>query len=130
MTSQPDLRLYLSLDVENLEDSVHFYTTLFGLPPTQLIPDYATFDVDKPALHLTLQPKTHCCLQGLNHMGLRLESLEEVEVLKSRLTTAGFKTGHYSNGQFITNVSDEPESTFWVRDPSKYRWEVSCTDKI
>ena len=39
-------KLHLSLDVESLDDSVRFYSTLFGLPPAALEPDYARFDLE------------------------------------------------------------------------------------
>jgi len=113
-------KFHLSLDVENLEDSVRFYATLFGVPPAKLKPDYAKFDVEKPAINLTMQPKSHCCLQGLNHMGLRMDTLEEVETVKTRLTTAGYTTEDEVNTTCCYALQDK----FWVRDPSKYRWEV------
>jgi catechol 2,3-dioxygenase-like lactoylglutathione lyase family enzyme len=112
-------RLDLSLDVESLNDSIDFYAALFGMPPIQVEPDYAVFDVQRPELRLTLQRKMHCCLQGLNHMGLRVGTMDEVEGVKTRLMAAGFP---------IRNELDVPNNGkragFWVRDPSKYRWEV------
>jgi catechol 2,3-dioxygenase-like lactoylglutathione lyase family enzyme len=113
-------KFHLSLDVENLEDTVRFYATLLGVPPAKLKPDYARFDVETPALNLTLQPKSHCCLQGLNHMGLRMDTREEVEAIKARLTAAGYLTEDELNTTCCYAVQDK----FWVRDPSKYRWEV------
>ena len=113
-------KFHLSLDVESLDDSVRFYATLFGVPPTKLKPDYARFDVENPAVNLTMQPKTHCCLQGLNHMGLRMNTLEEVEAIKVRLNAAGFATEDELNTTCCYAYQDK----FWVRDPSKYRWEV------
>ncbi len=120
MNPQINPKFHLSLDVESLDNSVRFYSTLFGVPPTKLKPDYAKFDVEKPAINLTMQAKTHCCLQGLNHMGLRMETLEEVETIKARLNAAGFTTEDELNTTCCYAVQDK----FWVRDPSKYRWEV------
>ena len=113
-------KFHLSLDVESLDDSVRFYATLFGVPPAKLKPDYARFDVDKPAINLTMQPRSHCCLQGLNHMGLRMDTMDEVNSVKTRLNAAGYKTEDELNTTCCYAVQDK----FWVRDPSKYRWEV------
>jgi catechol 2,3-dioxygenase-like lactoylglutathione lyase family enzyme len=113
-------KFHVSLDVESLDDSVRFYTTLFGVPPTKLKPDYARFDVENPPVNLTMQPKTHCCHQGLNHMGLLMNTLEEVEAIKVRLNAAGFATEDELNTTCCYAVQDK----FWVRDPTKYRWEV------
>ncbi len=113
-------KFHLSLDVESLDESVRFYATLFGMPPTKHKPDYAKFDVENPAVNLTMQVKTHCCLQGLNHMGLRMNTLEEVEAIKARLNASGFATEDELN----TTCCYAVQGKFWVRDPSKFRWEV------
>src|SRR3954467_7083752 len=79
------LKLHVSLDVKNLEESIRFYSTLFDMQPTKLRPGYAKFDAEFPAVNLALQQKEHCCLQGLSHMGIRVPSLAEVSATKSRL---------------------------------------------
>ena len=53
-------------------------------------------------------------------MGLRMKTLEEVETIKLRLNAAGFATEDELNTTCCYAVQDK----FWVRDPSKYRWEV------
>ena len=113
-------QFHLSLDVDNLEDSLRFYTTLLGVPPAKLKPDYAKFELQQPGLSLTMQPRSHCCLQGLNHMGLRMNTIEEVEAVKARLTDAGYATEDELNVTCCYALQDK----FWVRDPSRYRWEV------
>jgi catechol 2,3-dioxygenase-like lactoylglutathione lyase family enzyme len=113
-------KFHLSIDVESLDDSVRFYATLFGVPPAKLKPGYARFDVETPALNLTIQAKSHCCLQGLNHMALRMDTLEEVKAVRARLTAAGYTTEDELN----TTCCYAVQNKFWVRDPSKYRWEV------
>src|SRR5437764_11851533 len=72
------LKLHVSLDVNNIEESIRFYSALFDMQPTKLRPGYAKFDADFPAVNLALQEKDHCCLQGLSHMGIRVPSLVEV----------------------------------------------------
>src|SRR3954463_13904987 len=86
------LKLHVSLDVKNIEESIRFYSALFDMQPTKLRPAYAKFDADFPAVNLALQEKKHCCLQGLSHMGIRVPTLEEVAATKSRLEAAGYKT--------------------------------------
>src|SRR5207253_9202366 len=71
-------KVHVSLDVENVEESVRFYSTLFGTQPTKLKPPDAKFDLDHPAINLTMHEKKHCCLQGLSHMGIRVDSNEQV----------------------------------------------------
>jgi catechol 2,3-dioxygenase-like lactoylglutathione lyase family enzyme len=113
-------RFHLSLDVENLEESIRFYSTLLASPPTKLKPGYAKFDLENPAINLALQEKSHCCLQGLNHMGLRVQTSEEMLAVKRRLEAAGYLTRDETNTTCCYALQDK----FWVNDPSRYRWEV------
>src|SRR4051812_39041227 len=114
------LKLHVSLDVKNLEESIRFYSTLFDMQPTKLRPGYAKFDAEFPAVNLALQQKEHCCLQGLSHMGIRVPSLAEVSATKSRLNAAGFNTEDEMGSTCCSALQDK----VWVEDPSGYRWEV------
>src|SRR5256885_5642863 len=114
------LKLHVSLDVKNIEDSIRFYSALFDMKPTKLRPGYAKFDAGFPAVNLTLQEKTHCCLQGLSHMGIRVPSLDEVAATKERLNTAGYKTEDEMGSTCCSALQDK----VWVEDPTGYRWEV------
>jgi catechol 2,3-dioxygenase-like lactoylglutathione lyase family enzyme len=113
-------KLHISLDVENIDESVRFYSLLFNSSPTKLKRGYAKFDLEQPAVNLTMQQATHCCLQGLSHLGIRVESTADVLAYKERLTGAGL------------NVEDEMQTVcchalqdkIWVKDPSGYRWEI------
>lgn len=113
-------RFHVSLDVEDLEASVRFYSTLLASPPTKLKPGYAKFDLENPAVNLALQERSHCCLQGLNHMGLRVQTTEEMLAVKNRLEAAGYQTRDETNTTCCYALQDK----FWVNDPSRYRWEV------
>lgn len=113
-------RFHLSLDVENLDASIRFYSILLASPPTKLKPGYAKFDLENPAVNLALEEKSHCCLQGLNHMGLRVQTSEEMLAVKSRIEAAGYETRDETNATCCYALQDK----FWVNDPSRYRWEV------
>ena len=114
------LKLHVSLDVKNIEESTRFYSILFDMKPTKLRPGYAKFDADFPAVNLALQEKGHCCLQGLSHMGIRVPSLEQVAATKARLEAAGYKTEDEMGSTCCSALQDK----VWVEDPSGYRWEV------
>jgi catechol 2,3-dioxygenase-like lactoylglutathione lyase family enzyme len=114
------LKVHVSLDVKNIEDSIRFYSTLFDMQPTKLRPGYAKFDADFPAVNLALNERAHCCLQGLSHMGIRVPSLEQVAATKARLQAAGFKTEDEMGSTCCSALQDK----VWVQDPSGYRWEV------
>ncbi len=113
-------KVHVSLDVNDIEESARFYSTLFGMAPTKLKSGYAKFDVAEPAINLTLQESRHCCLQGLSHMGIRVDSTAEVLALKQRLEQGGVKTLDEMNTTCCYAVQDK----IWVADPTGYRWEV------
>jgi catechol 2,3-dioxygenase-like lactoylglutathione lyase family enzyme len=113
-------KLHVSLDVKNVEESVKFYSVFFGAEPTKVKPGYAKFDLENPAVNFTMQEFPHCCLQGLSHMGLRVDSTEQVVAFKSRLNAAGLKTEDEMNTTCCYAVQDK----IWVTDPTGYRWEV------
>ena len=114
------LKLHISLDVKNIEQSVRFYSVLFNMQPTKLRPGYAKFDAEFPAVNLALNEREHCCLQGLSHMGIRVPSLEQVAATKNRLNAAGFKTEDEMGSTCCSALQDK----VWVEDPTGYRWEV------
>jgi len=113
-------KLHVSLDVNNVKDSVKFYSVLFGAQPTKVKPGYAKFDLESPAVNFTMQEAQHCCLQGLSHMGLRVDSTEQVLGFKSRLNAAGLNTDDEINTTCCYAVQDK----IWITDPTGYRWEV------
>lgn len=113
-------RFHLSLDVENLQESVRFYSALLNAAPSKHKPGYAKFDLERPPINLAMQEKSHCCLQGLSHMGLRVETVEEIRIFKQRLEEAGYQTLEEANTTCCYALQDK----FWVSDPTGYRWEV------
>lgn len=113
-------KLHLSLDVKDVEKSVRFYSALFDAPPTQLKPGYAKFDLDRPALNLTMQQASHCCLQGLSHLGLRVDSTEQLLAARQRLNAAGIRT----QDEMDTTCCYAAQDKLWLTDPTGYRWEV------
>ena len=113
-------KFHLSLDVKNVEDSVRFYSILFGISPTKVKPGYAKFDLAQPAVNLTLQEKAPCCITGLSHMGVRVDTTAQVLEAKLRLQAAGLATFEETNTTCCYAVQDK----IWVTDPTGYRWEV------
>ena len=113
-------KFHLSLDVKNVEDSVRFYSILLGASPTKVKPGYAKFDLAEPAVNLTLQENAPCCITGLSHMGVRVDSTAQVLEAKQRLQAAGFATFEENNTICCHAVQDK----IWVTDPTGYRWEI------
>src|SRR2546423_3943890 len=112
-------RVQLAINVENLGEAVEFYGKLFGTAPAKVRPGYANFAVADPPLKLVL-------IEGegrggtLNHLGVEVESPEEVERATSRLSESGLETRVQERSSCCYAVQDK----VWVRDPDGAPWEV------
>ena len=69
-------RLQLALNVDDLDESIAFYTTLFGTEPAKVKPGYANFAVAEPPLKLVLIENPG---QGgsLNHLGVEVADTDD-----------------------------------------------------
>src|SRR4051812_23559851 len=81
-------RLQLALNVDDLDTSIAFYSTLFGTEPAKVRPGYANFAVAEPALKLVLIENPG---QGgsLNHLGVEVEDTDTVDAEQTRLAEVG-----------------------------------------
>jgi len=70
-------RIQLALNVDDLDQAVEFYTTLFGTEPAKRRPGYANFAIAEPPLKLVLFEAKG---RGgtLNHLGVEVETPAEV----------------------------------------------------
>lgn len=79
------MRPHLSLEVRHVPVSVEFYRKVLGVAPQKQTDDYAQFDLTAPALNLSLTGR----ISSVDHLGIEVDSLEEIARWKSRLQTAG-----------------------------------------
>ena len=112
-------RIQLALDVDDLEASVAFYTTLLGTGPAKRRPGYANFAVAEPPLKLVLLENPGRG-GGLNHLGVEVESTEQVRAEAARLTGAGVLTDE----QNATTCCYATQDKVWATGPDGERWEV------
>src|ERR1700734_1338868 len=85
-------RVQLALNVNNLEESIAFYSKLFGTEPAKLRPGYANFAIAEPPLKLILMENPG---QGgsLNHLGVEVADTGAVDAEQTRLAEAGLAGG-------------------------------------
>ncbi len=121
MSNQPTpSKVHVSLDTKDIHESVRYYATLFNIQPTKVKPGYAKFDVADPAINLTLGQTSAAVVTGPNHMGIRVNFIDEVIAAKDRLEKAGFTTMDEMGTTCCYAVQDK----IWSSDPSGNRWEV------
>jgi catechol 2,3-dioxygenase-like lactoylglutathione lyase family enzyme len=114
------LKTHLALNTAKFEESVAFYRAFFGKDPIKLKPGYAKFESSNPALNFTLNERAVDGNGALNHLGIQVESTEEVEQAAKRLAEAGLATW----GERDTDCCYALQDKVWVRDPNGYAWEV------
>ncbi|MGH9091767.1 MAG: ArsI/CadI family heavy metal resistance metalloenzyme, partial [Acidimicrobiales bacterium] len=85
-------RVQLSINVNDLDAAVAFYTRVLGIEPAKLRPGYANFTVDDPPLKLVLNSPGNGPGGTINHLGVEVGSTEEVDQADKRLIAAGITT--------------------------------------
>lgn len=108
---------HLSLDVPDLDEAVRFYRELFGTDPAKLQPGYAKFELTDPDVALALQEAAR---PALSHLGIRVETTEEVEASSARLRDEGLITFDERD----TTCCYARQDKVWVSDPAGNKWEI------
>jgi catechol 2,3-dioxygenase-like lactoylglutathione lyase family enzyme len=112
-------RVQLALNVSDLDAAVDFYSRLFKAEPAKVRPGYANFAIADPPLKLVLMEKADADGIRLNHLGVEVESVDEVRAATTRLSDEGLATAT-EEGTCCYAVQDK----VWVSDPDGAPWEV------
>jgi catechol 2,3-dioxygenase-like lactoylglutathione lyase family enzyme len=113
------MRPHISLDVHDVARSVAFYEKVFGVKPQKQVADYAKFDLKTPALNFSLVSSTGE-VSAVNHLGIEVETVEEIAEWKARLQREGI----------LERVEDNIACCFarqdklWLTDPDGNAWEM------
>jgi catechol 2,3-dioxygenase-like lactoylglutathione lyase family enzyme len=113
-------RVQLALRVSDLEASIAFYARLFGVEPTKRRPGYANFAVAEPPLKLVLIEGDADTATALDHLGVEVETAEQVAGATERLSAVGLATFEENDTSCCYAVQDK----VWVTGPGKEPWEV------
>jgi catechol 2,3-dioxygenase-like lactoylglutathione lyase family enzyme len=113
-------RVQLALNVNDLDESISFYSKLFGAEPAKVRPGYANFALADPPLKLILMENPG---QGgsLNHLGVEVPGTGAVEAEQARLAEAGLAAVEERG----TTCCYARQDKFWVQGaPNGERWEI------
>jgi catechol 2,3-dioxygenase-like lactoylglutathione lyase family enzyme len=113
-------RVQLALRVSRLDEAVEFYSRLFGTQPAKRRPGYANFAIAEPPLKLVLLEGAGDEATRLDHLGVEVESADEVTAATSRLAVEGLATEVEDQTTCCYAVQDK----VWVTGPGSERWEV------
>lgn len=116
-------RFHIHLAVENLANSIGFYSTLFGAEPTVVKPDYAKWMLDDPRLNFAVSQRGE--KPGLNHLGVQVESTVELDEMHSRLDR--LQTGAVVVAEEGAACCYAKSDKYWATDPEGIAWEAFHT---
>jgi predicted enzyme related to lactoylglutathione lyase len=114
-------RMHVHVAVEDLSQSIGFYSALFATKPVVVKPDYAKWMLDDPRVNFAIS--TRGKQPGLDHLGIQVESKGELSDVYRRLRQAGGTV--LEQGQTTCCYAKSEKS--WIEDPSGISWETFFT---
>jgi predicted enzyme related to lactoylglutathione lyase len=114
-------RLHVHVAVENLTQSIGFYSALFAAQPTVVKTDYAKWMLDDPRVNFAISTRGR--QPGLDHLGIQVENANELQEVYARLHRAGGNI--VEQGQTACCYAKSEKS--WIDDPAGIAWETFLT---
>jgi len=110
-------RFHVHLHVDDLAQSIGFYSKLFAAEPARREGDYAKWMLEDPPVNFAIS--TRGAQPGIDHLGIQTDDAAELAALKARAAAADMA------------LLDEGETTccyarsekHWVTDPQGIAWE-------
>ena len=114
-------RFHVHVAVDNLQDNIRFYSSVFGAAPAVVKDDYAKWMLDDPRVNFAIS--TRGAKAGLDHLGLQVESDAELKGMKQNLIAAQAPILEENEKDCCYAKSDK----YWVTDPQGIAWETFHT---
>jgi len=114
-------RMHMHVSVPDLEPAIAFYSALFDAAPTVTKSDYAKWMLDDPRVNFAISARARA--SGVDHVGIQVDSRDELGVLAGRLKAAGAVTFD----QEATTCCYAQSDKSWVTDAAGVRWETFFT---
>jgi catechol 2,3-dioxygenase-like lactoylglutathione lyase family enzyme len=114
-------RFHVHVAVKDLESSIRFYSALFGAEPTVTKSDYAKWMVDDPRINFAISERGAGI--GVNHLGLQVDSDEELELLRGQAERADLVAAAEKN----VSCCYARGNKYWYTDPQGVAWETYHT---
>src|SRR5215468_381598 len=115
------MHVHVHVGVDDLDRAIGFYSALFATQPAVLKPDYAKWMLDDPRVNFAIS--TRGKQPGLDHLGIQVESQNELQEVYARLHKAG--------GDIIeqgkTSCCYAKSEKSWIDDPAGISWETFFT---
>ena len=110
-------RFHLHLHVEDLAQNIAFYTAMFQQQPARTESDYAKWMLQDPPLNFAIS--TRGDKSGVDHLGIQVETAEELQALKAQARQADMALLDEGETSCCYARSDK----YWITDPQGIAWE-------
>jgi catechol 2,3-dioxygenase-like lactoylglutathione lyase family enzyme len=118
-------RFHVHVSVDNLDESVRFYSTLFATAPTVQQTDYAKWMLENPRVNFAISSRRQP--EGVNHLGFQVDTDDELRSMHAQLEAADAQLIQENDQPCCYARSDK----YWVTDPTGIAWETFHTlDRI
>ena len=114
-------RLHVHVSVDDLAQSVRFYSTLFAAQPAVTKADYAKWMLDDPRVNFAISTRSGG--SGLDHLGIQVETQGELQEVYGRLRQADRPV--LDEGATTCCYAQSEKS--WITDPQGVSWETFLT---
>jgi hypothetical protein len=115
-------RLHVHVSVDDIVQSVRFYSTLFAAEPTVFKTDYAKWMLEDPRVNFAISSGEHHS-RGIEHLGIQVEDEHELAEVYSRLQAADGPI--LDEGATVCCYAKSEKS--WIADPQGVVWETFLT---
>lgn len=114
-------RLHVHVAVRDLDASIRFYAQLFAAEPAVRKSDYAKWMLEDPRVNFAISCRGGPA--GVQHLGIQVESREELEEVYGRLQRATAPV--IEEGETTCCYAQSEKS--WIGDPQGIQWEAFLT---
>lgn len=111
--------IHIHIAADDIEQSASYYAALLGQVPTVTNPDYIKWEMEDPRINLSITQRG-TKPAGVDHLGIQVESEEELEGVHAGLAAANIPIAHEPGANCCYAQSDK----HWAKDPQGVIWEV------
>ncbi len=110
-------RFHVHMHVQDLAQSIGFYSKLFAAEPARVEADYAKWMLDDPAVNFAIS--TRGARAGIDHLGFQTDDASELAEMKARAEAADMAL----LDEGATTCCYARSEKHWVTDPQGVAWE-------
>ena len=112
-------RMHIHISTADMDATRTFYSALFGQAPSVDEPDYMKWMLDDPRINIAVSQRDGAA-RGVDHVGIQVDSDEELEALNQSLLAADQST----LAEPGANCCYAHSNKNWTRDPQGVIWEM------